>query len=205
MSTVQPGALFSEVMTPPEPMRADARGNRAKILEVAERVFGEGGSAASTEEIARLAGVGIATVFRHFPTKRDLLTAVLARHFDLLREQAQELAEAADPGEAFFGFFAKLVADAPGKLAIAEAFEGAGGTATPQSVHDLREAVGVLLRRAQDAGVVRADAGLDEVYALLTSASRTAAAGRLDEPVRGRVLAIIFDGLAPAHEVQSRA
>ncbi|MFI0480353.1 TetR/AcrR family transcriptional regulator [Actinomadura sp. 9N215] len=183
-----------------EPMRADARDNRARILEVAEEVFGRGGSAASTEEVARLAGVGIATVFRHFPTKRALLEAVLVKHFDGLCGRAQSLAESADAGQAFFDFFSRLVDDAAGKLAIVEAFTDAGGDAAgraAQGPRDLRKAVGVLLGRAQDAGAVRADVGLDEVYALLVGVSRASAHLRLDEPVRARALGIIFDGLAP--------
>ena len=181
-----------------EPTRADARDNRARILEVAEDVFGRGGSAASTEEVARLAGVGIATIFRHFPTKRALLEAVVVKHFDRLCRQAQDLAESADPGAAFFDFFGRLVADGAGKLAIVEAFTDAGGDPagkTDQGPRDLRKAVGVLLGRAQQAKAVRADVRLDEVYALLVGISRAAAHLRLDEPVRTRALEIIFAGL----------
>jgi AcrR family transcriptional regulator len=189
-----------------EPTRADARDNRARILEVAEEVFGRGGSAASTEEVARLAGVGIATVFRHFPTKQALLEAVLVKHFDRLCQRARSLARWPDPGRAFFDFFAQLVDDAAGKLAIIEAFTDAGGGAGGPAVQgsgQLREAVGVLLERAQDAGAVRADVSLDEVYALLVGASRAAAQLRLSERVRARALGIIFDGLACAPAVLS--
>ncbi|GAA4620544.1 TetR/AcrR family transcriptional regulator [Actinoallomurus vinaceus] len=182
-----------------EPTRADARDNRARILEVAEEVFGKGGSAASTEEVARLAGVGIATVFRHFPTKRALVEAVLVKHFDRLCRRARSLVESSDPGRAFFDFFGHLVGDAAGKLAIIEAFTDAGGDAdgkAAQGPRDLRAAVGVLLRRAQEAGAVRADVRLDEVYALLVGISRAGAHLHLSEPVRTRALRIIFDGLA---------
>src|SRR5215472_461837 len=78
--------------------RVDARTNRGRILDVAEEVFGKGGESASTEEVARLAGVGIATVFRHFPTKAALLDAVLVRRFARLRERAGRLATSEDPG-----------------------------------------------------------------------------------------------------------
>src|SRR5271168_4009590 len=98
--------------------RVDARANRSRILDVAEEVFGAGGESASTEEVARLAGVGIGTVFRHFPTKAALLEAVLVRRFDRLREQAEALLNAVDPGAAFLGFFGHLVADAAAKIAI---------------------------------------------------------------------------------------
>src|SRR4051794_36202586 len=120
-----------------QPMRADARGNRTRILEVAEDVFGRGGSAASTEEVARIAGVGIATVFRHFPTKRELLEAVLVRHFAGLLERAKSLAGAADPGRAFLDIFGHVVDNASDKLAIVEAFTDPGGEAE-QAARDLR-------------------------------------------------------------------
>jgi AcrR family transcriptional regulator len=180
-------------------LRADARANRVRILDVAEEVFGKGGESASTEEVARLAGVGIATVFRHFPTKAALLEAVLTRRFDRLREQAEALLDAADPGAAFLGFFRYLVADAPAKIGIAEALLDAGGDGgeAAQASTELRRAFGALLERARQAGVVRDDAALPEVYALLVSVSQAAAHQHFDDEVTDRVLAIVFDGLAP--------
>lgn len=182
-----------------EPQRSDARTNRARILAAAADVFGRGGESASTEEVARLAGVGIATVFRHFPTKAALLEAVLVRRFDRLREQAESLAGAADPGQAFFGFFAHMVSDAPAKIAIAEALaradEAAGGKAELASA-ELQRAVGVLLERAQETGAVRPDLGLAELYALLIGMSRAAAYASFDADVRDHALGIIFDGLS---------
>jgi len=181
------------------PQRADARTNRVRVLDAADEVFGRGGESASTEEVARLAGVGIATVFRNFPTKAALLEAVLVRRFERLRDQARELVGAADPGRVFFDFFAHMVADAAGKIAIAEALADAGGDApagAARASDELERAVGVLLERAQEAGTVRTDVGLPEVYALLIGASRAAALARLDEDVQSRALAIVFDGLA---------
>ncbi len=190
--------------------RADARNNRGRILDVAEDVFGAGGASASTEEVARLAGVGIATIFRHFPTKAALLEAVLVRRFDRLREQAETLLDATDPGGAFFDFYRDLVADAATKIAIGEALLDAGGGGDPsgsgphggesdaaRASNGLRRAVGSLLQRAQRAGAVRDDVELPEVYALLVGTSRAVAHAHLDEEVRARVLAIVFDGLAP--------
>ncbi|MPZ83906.1 MAG: TetR family transcriptional regulator [Actinophytocola sp.] len=180
--------------------RADARANRGRILDVAEEVFGKGGESASTEEVARLAGVGVATVFRHFPTKAALLEAVLVRRFDRLCEQAETLLDATDPGRAFFDFFSHLVADAATKIAIAEALLEAGGDSdgdAAQASNGLRRAVAALLQHAQHAGAVRDDVELPEVYALLVATSRAAAHAHLDQEVRARVLAIVFDGLAP--------
>jgi AcrR family transcriptional regulator len=176
------------------PQRVDARANRVRILDVAEEVFGKGGESASTEEVARLAGVGIATVFRHFPTKAELLQAVLVRRFDRLREQAEALLDSPDP--AFFDFFRHLVADAATKIAIGGALADAGGDRDGEAARAsslLRQAVGALLRQAQQAGVVRDDVELPEVYALLVAAAHT----DVDDQVKARALAIVIDGLAP--------
>jgi AcrR family transcriptional regulator len=194
--------------------RVDAQANRGRILDVAEEVFGTGGESASTEEVARLAGVGIATVFRHFPTKAALLQAVLVRRFDRLREQAEALlgtrdsGTALDPGTAFFDFFRHLVTDAPTKIAIGDALLDAGGDSdgeAAQASYGLRRAVGALLRQAQQAGAVRDDVELPEVYTLLVAASRAAAHTGLDDEVKARALAIIFDGLAPHPTAPARS
>ncbi|MDG6109874.1 TetR/AcrR family transcriptional regulator [Dactylosporangium aurantiacum] len=182
------------------PRRADARANRDRILDVAEDVFGRGGETASTDEVARLAGVGIATVFRHFPTKAALLQAVLVRRYDRLRGQAEALLDTPDPGAAFYGFFRHLVADAATKIAIGDALLDAGGDddgAATRASAGLRRAVGALLDRAQQTGAVRDDVELPEVYALLVATSRAAAHGDLEAEVKARMLAVVFDGLRP--------
>lgn len=181
------------------PLRADAQTNRARILDAAAEVFGRGGESASTEEVARLAGVGIATVFRHFPTKAELLDAVLVRRFARLRERAERLAVSEDPGRALFDMFAEMVYDAPSKIAIAEALEAAdsgAGSQAEQASAELRQVVGVLLQRAQAAGAVRAHVQLPELYALLIGLSRAAVVAELDADVQARALAVVFDGLA---------
>jgi AcrR family transcriptional regulator len=180
--------------------RVDAQANRGRILDVAEEVFGAGGGSASTEEVARRAGVGHATVFRHFPTKAALLQAVLVRRFDRLREQAEASLDSTDPGAAFFDFFRRLVADAATKIAIGEALLDAGGDSDGEAArasNGLRRAVGALLQRAQQAGAVRDDVELPEVYTLLVGMSRAGAHAGLDDEVKARALAIVFDGLAP--------
>ena len=182
------------------PRRVDARANRGRILDVAEEVFGNGGESASTDAVARQAGVGIATVFRHFPTKSALLQAVLVRRFDRLRERAEALLDSRDPGTAFFDFFRYLVTDAGTKIAISEALRDAGGDSDGEAAHasnGLRRAVGALLQQAQQVGAVRDDVELPEVYTLLVAMSRSAANADLDDEVKDRALAIVFDGLAP--------
>jgi AcrR family transcriptional regulator len=178
--------------------RVDARTNRGRILDVAEEVFGKGGKSASTEEVARQAKVGIATVFRHFPTKAALVEAVLVRRFDRLRDHADSLLAAPDPGTAFFDFFTHLVADAATKIAIGEALQDLTATTdgpAAQASLGLRQSFAALLRRAQQSGAIRDDAELPEVYALLVATSRAASQPHLDTEVRARMLAIVFDGL----------
>ncbi|MFA1544143.1 TetR/AcrR family transcriptional regulator [Actinomadura monticuli] len=178
------------------PLRADALRNRAKVLAAAEEVFAVQGTSASTEEVARKAGVGIGTVFRHFPTKESLLEAVLVALLERLAGEAEELRSAADPGEAFFGFFSRVVSRAATKQAVTEALAEAGvdaRAATGRAGPGLRAALGALLERAQEAGAVRADVGAAEVMALLAGMSY--AAGRAG--AREDVLRIAFDGLRP--------
>ncbi|MEU8804252.1 helix-turn-helix domain-containing protein [Spirillospora sp. NPDC048819] len=178
------------------PLRADALRNRAKVLAAAEEVFAVQGTSAPTEEVARKAGVGIGTVFRHFPTKESLLEAVLVALLERLAAEARELGSARDAGAAFFGFFSRVVAQAAAKQAVTEALAEAGidaRAATGSAGPGLKAALGTLLERAQEAGAVRADVGPGEVMALLTGMSY--AAGRAG--ARDDVLKIAFDGLRP--------
>ncbi|MEU4391338.1 helix-turn-helix domain-containing protein [Kribbella sp. NPDC023855] len=179
------------------PLRADARDNRVRILTAAEEVFGRSPNA-STDEVAKLAEVGIATVFRHFPTKVDLLEAVLTLRLERLRDRAIELAAQDDPGAAFFTFFEQVVAEAASKLAIGEALIAAGtvvGEDAKQAGAGMREAFGQLLERAKQSSQLRGDAEFPEVYALLIGASRGATAAGLTPEVRSRMLNLLFDGL----------
>lgn len=180
-------------------MRADARDNRARIMTAADEVFGRSPNA-STDDVAKLAGVGIATVFRHFPTKTELLEAVLTLRLERLRDRAIELAGGNYPGDAFFGFFTQVVSESASKLAIAEALTAAGSVAgadAKKAGSGLRDAFDTLLKQAQEDGAVRRDAGPAEVYALLIGASRGATATGLEPEVRDRMLGLIFDGLRP--------
>ncbi|MFI0481168.1 TetR/AcrR family transcriptional regulator [Actinomadura sp. 9N215] len=178
------------------PLRADAVRNRAKVLAAAEEVFAVRGTSASTEEVARRAGVGIGTVFRHFPTKESLLEAVLVALLERLADEAECLRSADDAGAAFFGFFTRVVERAAAKQAVTEALAEAGvdaRAATGRAAPRLTAALGMLLRRAQDAGAVRADVGAGEVVALLAGMSYAAGrAGAHDD-----VLRLAFDGLRP--------
>ncbi len=108
------------------PLRADAARNRARVLDVATEVFTTRGVGVPTEEIARAAGVGVGTVFRHFPTKEALLEAVMVRRLEAIAAMTAQLAAQADPAEAFFACFRLVVEQSAGKNEFAQALAAAG-------------------------------------------------------------------------------
>ena len=162
-------------------LRADAQRNLDALLAAASECFAEQGVEASIDEIARRAGVGHGTVFRRFPTKDALLAAVLSREMLQLSATAETAYEEPDAGAAF-DRFVRNVADAYARnRALIEAMKRC--QATPE-VDALLEAVGRLLRRAQDAGAVRTDVSATDVLALVPTASTYPD--------------IVLDGLRPA-------
>ena len=177
-------------------MRADAQRNRARILDAAEAVFAELGATASTEEVATRAGVAIGTVFRHFPTKNDLLTAIMKNLMERLTEEVQVLATQGDPSTALFTFFAGLVEQAAAKRAVVDLL--GVDIQVSRQLQGLADAIGTLLDQAKAAGAVRKDVRADEVTALLAATSQAALHAGWDADLRERTLAIVFAGLRPA-------
>ena len=176
-------------------LRADARRNRARVLAAAATVFAAQGVGASTEEVARAAGVGVGTVFRHFPTKEALLLAVYEARLAELADEARALADADDPGAAFEAFFRTVVARSGTKLAVVDALAVVGiDVRTSAQQTGLGAALRVLLTRAQDAGRIRADIGIADVTALLAGASRAVQQATTDD-VRRRAVDIVLSGL----------
>ncbi|WP_037578112.1 TetR/AcrR family transcriptional regulator [Phaeacidiphilus oryzae] len=195
-------------MSTGKPLRADARRNRARVLAAAEEVFAEHGTGASTEQVARQAGVGVGTVFRHFPTKEDLLTAVFLERLRRAADEGRRLAARDDPGQAFFDFFQLSVDLAQGKNAFAEALAAHGldpvelanrstDESAPAVAQQLREVMDDLLRRAQQSGAVRSDVTPEEFKLVLIGAGQAAAQAGQDGAARARVAALISDGLRP--------
>jgi len=179
-------------------VRADARRNRERLLAAADLVFTEGGPGASTEEVARRAGVGVGTVFRHFPTKESLLEAVFVAWLSQLAEATDKLSRAEDPGPAFFAFVDTVIEQSARKKVFSEALADAGVdivAATAPAKSTLRQAGDTLLDRAQRAGVIRPDIDGEELMAVIVGLSRTAAHLGHDPALRDRAIAILVDGL----------
>jgi AcrR family transcriptional regulator len=182
----------------PGELRADARRNRVRILEVAEAVFAEQGASAATEEVARRAGVAIGTVFRHFPTKHDLLVAVVKNVLDRLVDEVRGLVDGADPADGLVATFARVVQLAAANKAVFDRLAETGAVVdVGLAVARLRPEVDALLDRARRAGALRAEVGTDEVMALLAAAGQGALTGGWDGELQRRTLAVVVAGLRP--------
>jgi AcrR family transcriptional regulator len=186
------------VMTDGTSMRADARRNRTRILAVAEAVLARDGLSASLREIARQAEVGMATIYRQFPTKEALYEAIVVGRMQALAEEGRELTTAEDAGAAFFHFFTRVVEEATQKKMLADALADAGidvKAGMSELTQEMPRVIETLLTRAQRAGAVREDLGMPELLALLTAASLAAERARWDDGLRTRTLGFMFDGL----------
>ena len=175
------------------PLRADAQRNRDKVLRAAQDAFAASGYGVPLDEIAAMAGVGPGTVYRHFPSKEELFEAVVTARLGDLIAAARSLASDPDPGQAFFGFLGRFRQEAAVKRDLPDAI------AIPGSLQDeLHAALDVLLRRAQQAGAVRADVTTQDLTALLKGLLRTIndlPPSTGDEGRTDRLLTVVTDGL----------
>jgi AcrR family transcriptional regulator len=176
------------------PMRADARRNRDRIVEVAAAVVAEQGAGASLEEIARRAGVGSATLHRHFPGRRALLRAVFAGHVDALCRAADDRLADPRPADALVAWLRAVLRHATTHRGLAAAL--LADPAPLAAFHrGIEEAGRALLDRAQRAGEVRAGLAIDELLRLVGAIAATTE-GAADGPARAeRLLDIAVDGI----------
>ncbi len=179
------------------PLRADARRNREKVLAAARAVFSENGRDAQMDDVARRAGVGVGTVYRHFPTKEALIEALMVDSFQAIAAEATAALEIADPWEAFASVLWRGAEIMSGDRALSEVFAsipGAMEQAMP-TVEGLTESIDILMRRAKDAGVLRPDALIDDIPMVMCGiGSATKKEHRCPAPWR-RHLMIVLDGL----------
>jgi AcrR family transcriptional regulator len=168
-------------------LRADARRNLERVLDAATEAFAASGPDVSIDEIARLAGVGHGTVFRRFPSKDDLMFAVIERHVAEMQALAREALAADEPGEAFFDFVhrvAELNMSTPGLHRCVVHCGDKPGAA------ELEKLVAKIVSRAQTAGAVRRDVKPADVQLLVRSALTSAPPGHWR-----RYLDVVLDGL----------
>jgi AcrR family transcriptional regulator len=172
------------------PKRADARRNYDALVSAARDAFATGGTGVALEEIARRAGVGIGTLYRHFPNRQQLLEAVYVREVDELCRAAEEVAEL--PGwTALATWLQRFVAYTATKRAILE--ELAGGSPLFSSCFDAIVAAGApILERAQSSGEARADVTFDDLLRMISGITMMP----YDDPAqRQRIVTVAIDGM----------
>jgi AcrR family transcriptional regulator len=178
------------------PKRADALRNYEKLVAAGREAFTEADRSASLEDIARRAGVGIGTLYRHFPTRTDLVQAIYVDEVEALARSAEELADAEPPWEALTAWLHNFLGYVATKQALAEelfAVDDPERQAVFAGCRNMLYGAGEpLLRRAQDAGIVRPDVTIADVIRLVGGIAKMPA----DDPEdTRRVLAIAVDGL----------
>ena len=177
--------------------RADARRNHQKVLEAARKLFAEHGLEAQMDEIARAAGVGVGTVYRHFPTKEDLLQALAQARFDALADAARAAREIEDPWEAFAGFMTYAARVMAEDRALSEAMDQHSDVCAAASQRvGLLELTAELVERAQASGQLRGDIVAWDVPSLVCGLGRAVRA-REGMPTMSweRFLEIVLAGL----------
>lgn len=190
----------ADTSCPPKPLRADARRNRERLIQVARQVLTARGSEASMEEIAKSADVGVGTLYRHFPRRIDLVEAVYREDVDGLVALAAEQSADTDPWNALHHWLLSFVRYAQSKRTflteLHEAFEK-----NPDLALSLREkisrAAGMVLARAQQAGVARDDIDQRDLMQLVGGMCMSRGA-TLEQ--NERLLTLVLDGLRTQHQ-----
>ncbi len=180
-----------------KPLRADARRNRASVLDAARAAFADAGLDAQMDDVAARSGLGVGTVYRHFPTKDALVEALVEERFlELERIAAEQLAEE-DPWEAFSGFVwgaAELQATDRALTEIVAARPGVMAEIGQRHV-TLEQSITELIDRAQAAGALRADVTFRDVPMLMCGVGRVILQTDGEDRWR-RFVAIVLDGLS---------
>ncbi|WP_207945372.1 TetR/AcrR family transcriptional regulator [Actinomadura sp. 7K534] len=179
---------------PVRAVRADVRRNRARLIGAARETFGRDGADASLEGVARLAGVGIGTLYRHFPTRQDLLEALLADAYGELAAKARELMLSPSPGDGLLEWLRAFVSGVTAFRGMAAAAVVSLRDDRPEAARAVREAGGALFARAQEAGDVPRDAVFIDALRL---AGAIAMVTEDDPEAAERLLSLAATGLAP--------
>lgn len=190
-------APTDKLAAPDRTLRADARRNRAAVLEAAKQLFGEQGLDAQMPDVAKQANVGVGTVYRHFPAKDDLIGALVAERFERLAQKARECLEVPDPWQGiscFIRFSAEIQADDRGLCEVMGS--------RPEMMDAAAHAAGLpelcerLVKRGQRSGQLRPDLTWEDIPMIACSL------GRITQKELGpaigrwpRLVEIILDGL----------
>lgn len=188
---------------PARALRADAARNRARVLEVAYETFAAEGLSVPIDEIARRAGVGAGTVYRHFPTKEDLYRAVIEDRINRIVDDGRGVLASGDPGEALFGFLRSMVLQwGATDRGLTDALAGFGidvKDAVPEAEEAFLGLLGDLLRAAQKAGTARRDVDVSDVKAIVVGCQ---AMQTYTPEAAERLMEVVLDGLRSTARLQ---
>jgi AcrR family transcriptional regulator len=188
-----------QMAQPARPLRADAARNRARVLDVAYETFAAEGLSVPIDEIARRAGVGAGTVYRHFPTKEALFAAVIEDRMQHLVDDGYALLKSEGPGEALFTYLRSIVLQwGATDRGLVDALAGLGidiPSVAPDAEDAFLAVLGDLLRAAQEAGTARQDIGVREVKSILVGCQAMEA---YNSALADRVTDVVVDGLRAA-------
>ncbi len=177
--------------------RADSVRNRERLLKAAARILGTGGGDASLEAVAKRAGVGIGTLYRHFPTREALFEAVYRHEVDEVAELAEQMGQESAPVDAlrqWLRAIVQLVATKKGMLAALALAADGRSDLYAYSAERLSKAIGTLLQRATKAGQIRADITPEDLLRALIGLCYSYDRPDWQEPVT-RLLDVFVDGL----------
>jgi AcrR family transcriptional regulator len=184
---------------PPRPPRADAVRNRARLLETAAELFAREGTTVPLEEVARRAGVGIGTLYRHFPTREAVIEALMRTGLDGLLAQGQRLLRAPDAREALVTWLHAALCNTRAYRGLAGPMASACAATGPPQLHDgcarVQEATAALLRRAQRSGGIRADVTATDLVALINAIAWSGEQAPADAELPERLLGVVLQGL----------
>jgi AcrR family transcriptional regulator len=181
--------------------RADAQRNRDSLLEAAKAAFAETGPEASLDEIARRAGVGIGTLYRHFPTRDAVVEAVYRREVQQLAGAAPRLVETMAPAEALRAWMRLFIDYIAAKKVIAPTLKsmvGGGSALYADSSTRINEAMALLVERARGSGDIRPDADSADLLRALIGFAYVNSAPDWEASAR-RLIDLLIDGLRSQH------
>lgn len=185
---------------PTRVMRADARRNYERLLTEARTAFAEHGAEASLEDVARRAGVGIGTLYRHFPNRHALLSAVFEDAVNDLLARADELRRSSEPCAALVTWLREMITHASEYRGLARALMSVSHddtSALARCSDPIREAGAALLARAQEAGAAREDVEITDLLQLTHAIALAAEETPGDSALADRLLMLTLRGLQP--------
>ena len=198
IDTPHQSALTKEPAARERPLRADARRNRALLLEAARTVFQRDGLATQMDAIAAEAGLGVGTLYRHFPTRAALIAVLIQERLERLGASAEAAAQADDPWAAFEGLVWQMATFEAEDRGIVDILADEDSRSAPAeaSAAALMDNLAAVVSRAQKAGAMRADISALDVVTVVCGIGKMMRPGANDDAGRWRrLVGVILDGL----------